>query len=316
MHTEHGKRTGRCRDGWMSFLTLFILLDASSEYAVALKLPVPKLARWAADGLLAAVQTSQLPQCIFKCQTGFPVRKETHAPGANGCGVKGLPLELSPNVKIQSAMERCCNAHDRCYDHCNADKHACDASLHVCMHRACRSQFNGSQECHDVAHAYSTGVAAIGCIAYKAAQARSCYCSHDVKNQPPRRKHMYSAVLPLLELDARSIRHELHALYLNFNPLRWLALDLRSDRLRYKIAHVHWYASLPKSCKRSNSTTCLLPTRKYNVLSQGGALGDVHTSIGSGCIVWLGGDNAVLDLGCKNIRHVQLSWSPDARGKC
>ena len=299
-------RRARARGAPVKLLVLLVTAQSSH----ALRLGAPKLARFVAQGMHEAAMVSPLPECSFQCSAGHPVPKENHRSGANGCGLDSFPLEIAPNSSMQKEFEYCCSEHDRCYDFCNADKRACDGSFSVCMHRTCRLQFGNEDRCHDAASAYADGVSAVGCAAYKIAQQRSCECSFDVDNKPPRRKQMCSNLLPLLELDARNLDVSLHALYISLNPLRWLALDRSSNALRFKLSDVMWHS--PKDvmgCSdASNTSACTISVREQDILSKGGALGHVRVrNLGSGCVAWFGGDNAVLDLGCKNKRHLPLS---------
>ncbi|XP_059622736.1 group XIIB secretory phospholipase A2-like protein [Phlebotomus argentipes] len=118
--------------------------------------------------------------CIFKCPGGeTPKQNWYHTPSSNGCGALGLKVDKQ--YLPAAEMEKCCDAHDLCYDTCNTDKELCDADFKKCLYRHC-DQYEALGElpakgCKAAAKMLFTGTLTLGCKAFLDAQTRSCYCS-------------------------------------------------------------------------------------------------------------------------------------------
>lgn len=68
---------------------------------------------------------------------GVPKPNRNHVASADGCGALGV--KISTDFLPFAAMEKCCNAHDICYDTCNKDKEACDVEFKRCLYKHCDS---------------------------------------------------------------------------------------------------------------------------------------------------------------------------------
>lgn len=77
----------------------------------------------------------------------LPIRNKFYVPKSDGCGSLGLKInsEYLPAVE----MEKCCDAHDICYDTCNSDKELCDLDFKRCLYKYCDS-FEKSSAVNDL----------------------------------------------------------------------------------------------------------------------------------------------------------------------
>ncbi len=86
-------------------------------------------------------------------------------------------------------MEKCCDAHDICYDTCNSDKELCDLDFKRCLYKYCDT-FEKSKAgdilikgCKAASKMLFTGTMTLGCKAYLDAQKRACFCSTSGHNE-------------------------------------------------------------------------------------------------------------------------------------
>ncbi|XP_059619235.1 group XIIB secretory phospholipase A2-like protein [Phlebotomus argentipes] len=141
----------------------------------------------------AAVEDS----CVFRCPGDVPGhRNKFYTPASNGCGALGMKIstEYLPAVE----MEKCCDAHDICYDTCNADKELCDIEFKRCLFKHCES-YEGStivgdlavKGCKAAAKMLFSGTVTLGCKSYLDAQQRSCYCPEQIEGNGWKPKKKY-----------------------------------------------------------------------------------------------------------------------------
>lgn len=105
-------------------------------------------------------------------------------PGVNGCG-PGSVSEVVPQKYKKASFRASCNAHDRCYGTCNADRAACDRAFQLDLKRACYKAYPGREgrrratACSNRAQRYYEAVSALGAGPYADAQAEACVCCDD-----------------------------------------------------------------------------------------------------------------------------------------
>ncbi|XP_030757295.1 LOW QUALITY PROTEIN: group XIIA secretory phospholipase A2-like, partial [Sitophilus oryzae] len=109
-----------------------------------------------------------------------PKPNRNHVPSANGCGALGV--KINSDYLPFGAMEKCCNAHDICYDTCNKDKEVCDVDFKRCLYKHCDAYAENvggqtmTKACKGAAKMLFTGTLTLGCKAYIDAQSKACYC--------------------------------------------------------------------------------------------------------------------------------------------
>lgn len=111
-----------------------------------------------------------------------------HVASANGCGPASMGGSLIPQGYNGASFVEPCNAHDICYETCNADKAACDVAIVEGMSASCRREYpypTGNSEdeswgsrgtCLKRAEFYGSLVKNYGRAAYDAAQKIACEC--------------------------------------------------------------------------------------------------------------------------------------------
>lgn len=115
-----------------------------------------------------------------------------YKPTSNGCGSEdfdvgdGFTFEETIRGKTRTgsvSFTKACNAHDRCYGTCRADKKECDDAFRKAMRRRCKATFSGKDEfsksfrdqCLEQAALYRLGVS-FADSEYWAAQTEACHC--------------------------------------------------------------------------------------------------------------------------------------------
>lgn len=88
-------------------------------------------------------------------------------------------------------MTKCCNAHDICYDTCNADKEKCDLEFKRCLYKYCEGYLTTGttivNTCKAAAKLLFTGTTTLGCKSYLDAQKEACYCGTSKTTKKPKR---------------------------------------------------------------------------------------------------------------------------------
>lgn len=116
--------------------------------------------------------------CKYTCPNGVrPKARGTHKAKFNGCGSFGIKLDTTH----LPAIERCCNAHDVCYDTCNHSKDDCDDDLRDCLTDICKAMkkyvskdvYEGCKKMADIMYASTM---ALGCKPYRDSQKNACEC--------------------------------------------------------------------------------------------------------------------------------------------
>jgi hypothetical protein len=108
------------------------------------------------------------------------VPRPGYTPDVNGCGAKNGPKV--PDHFKKASFLAACNAHDRCYGTCRAEKSACDDAFVAGITKACRDAFKkGSKnrrDCMETVKTYELGVRLGGTLvgAYDDAQSEACQC--------------------------------------------------------------------------------------------------------------------------------------------
>uniref|UniRef100_U5EF81 Putative group xii secretory phospholipase a2 n=1 Tax=Corethrella appendiculata TaxID=1370023 RepID=U5EF81_9DIPT len=119
--------------------------------------------------------------CVYSCPGGTtPTKHKFYVPSSDGCGSLGMKIDTS--YLPAAEMEKCCDAHDICYDSCNSDKELCDLDFKRCLYRYC----DGYEKtvvgemvvkgCKAAAKMLFTGTLTLGCKSYLDGQQKSCYC--------------------------------------------------------------------------------------------------------------------------------------------
>jgi hypothetical protein len=109
-----------------------------------------------------------------------------HTPRTNGCGPEGLPVSF-PQGYLSADYVPACNAHDVCYETCNADKSQCDKQFRNSLEDVCLQAYprpTGDLDdqrdrrgvCLARAYAYANAVKNFGQKAYDEAQKVACEC--------------------------------------------------------------------------------------------------------------------------------------------
>jgi RHS repeat-associated protein len=104
----------------------------------------------------------------------------------NGCGTEGWVGVLVPDSYFWSAFFKdACDNHDKCYSHCDKNKHTCDKSLEIDMANSCKSKYRkyspNLYACMAMAATYKNALTLVGGIAFDAAQDEYCEwecCEH------------------------------------------------------------------------------------------------------------------------------------------
>ena len=75
-------------------------------------------------------------------------------------------------------LEKCCDAHDFCYDTCNRTKKKCDKDFEECLESRCDKSWKGKQKenCKNTAKLMVSGADMFGCEMYKESQKNACDC--------------------------------------------------------------------------------------------------------------------------------------------
>ncbi|XP_046855039.1 group XIIA secretory phospholipase A2-like [Xenia sp. Carnegie-2017] len=126
--------------------------------------------------------------CKATCPDGSePVPRPGHIPSSNGCGSMGIKLDTS----IFPSFENCCNAHDKCYDVCKADRDKCDKGFKDCLDKVCNELKRVHPPdlvdiCKNTGGLMHAAAIGLGCTPFTMAQKKACTCSKADKNAKQR----------------------------------------------------------------------------------------------------------------------------------
>lgn len=104
---------------------------------------------------------------------------------SNGCGSLDVIFDDSTNslIHFEKAFTECCNEHDICYDHCNADKEECDFIFKRCLYAVCKTKENKREDtifdvtlCKAKAKLSYVTLVGVGCSSFRNAQKEACLC--------------------------------------------------------------------------------------------------------------------------------------------
>ena len=112
--------------------------------------------------------------CTKECPLGKALEvNPSYTPYANGCGLDGLPIDLSGG---KYDFTPCCNVHDFCYQRCGATQKGCDKDFGVCLRELCEREYPGDGECKKLTNTYEQGVSMFGCSPFLQSQESACMC--------------------------------------------------------------------------------------------------------------------------------------------
>lgn len=129
------------------------------------------------SGIVAKHPIADLAACANR------VRNTSHVCAPNGCGGAGSWV-TPPQSYFGVSFVPACNAHDCCYDRCNASKAGCDTDFHTSLTAICNAAFPGTGWAQDLKRGgcisqgdtYYDFVNARGQPFYDQAQRASCDC--------------------------------------------------------------------------------------------------------------------------------------------
>lgn len=136
--------------------------------------------RLVAGGLVAVAARPSGPVAAAICPDRVP--KPGFKPQTNGCGDSSFLGGLVPNGWNRATFKPACDAHDRCYGTCNANRAGCDRDFLKDLYQACDRAYRGTQEqgfrdrCRSRAHTYYEAVFRRGQTPYEVAQGEACDC--------------------------------------------------------------------------------------------------------------------------------------------
>ena len=134
----------------------------------------------------AAAQQCEYPiSNLSACASRTP--RAGHTPSVNGCGPEWFPEGVKvPQGTGEATYAPACDAHDVCYETCNASKRDCDEAFARRMRESCLETYpltQGSEgdwaqraTCLSRARAYANAVRTMGASAFEDAQKVACEC--------------------------------------------------------------------------------------------------------------------------------------------
>ena len=145
--------------------------------------PLPRrgAVRLVVAGLALAAAAGSMPRAVATAVCPERVPRPGHRPAHNGCGPEGGLFSI-PQGWRDTSFRRACNAHDVCYETCNADRRRCDDRFLKDLYAACNDAYPPKRErrlndrCRSRACLYYEAVSLLGGEVYEAAQDEACVC--------------------------------------------------------------------------------------------------------------------------------------------